>query len=132
MTKKSWCKVCAAAWQREYNEANKDRLREQRLQRYAALRYQALVRYSQDPPSCDCCGEDTLEFLVLDHINGGGNAHRRTFKAASIYHHLRAEDWPDGYRVLCENCNGSLGRYGYCPHKASSPRRLTPNIQPSS
>ena len=40
MTKKSWCKVCAAAWQREYNEANKDRLREQRLQRYAALRYE--------------------------------------------------------------------------------------------
>lgn len=24
--------------------------------------------------------------------------------------------FPEGFRVLCFNCNNSLGMHGYCPH----------------
>jgi hypothetical protein len=29
---------------------------------------------------------------------------------------LARNGFPDGYRVLCHNCNMALGQYGYCPH----------------
>ena len=66
---------------------------------------------------CDCCSESTQEFLELDHINGGGNQHRRTEKR-DIYQVAKLEGYPkDKYRILCSNCNHSLGTKGYCPHQ---------------
>lgn len=65
---------------------------------------------------CACCGEATYEFLAIDHINGGGAKHRRTLKSRSIYEWLIANNLPEGFRVLCHNCNMAHGCYGYCPH----------------
>lgn len=69
--------------------------------------------------SCECCKESNLEFLAIDHINGGGTKHRKqmTGKFNSIYRFLKSNKFPTGYRVLCHNCNSSIGFYGYCPHK---------------
>ena len=36
--------------------------------------------YSCDRMECACCGEKFLEFLVLDHINGGGRKQREQLK----------------------------------------------------
>lgn len=66
--------------------------------------------------SCACCGEDIYEFLTIDHINGGGNKHRKEIGQSVIYKWLIDNDYPDGFRTLCYNCNSSLGHYGYCPH----------------
>jgi hypothetical protein len=88
-----------------------------RLQSLAA-RYDVLVHYCNgDTPKCACCGETRLEFLALDHINGGGSRHAKeiNFKLARW---LKSQGYPDGYRVLCHNCNFALGHYGYCPHEA--------------
>jgi hypothetical protein len=67
---------------------------------------------------CACCGESRPEFLVIDHINGGGNQHRKEngISGSSMYFWLRKRNFPIGFRVLCDNCNMSLGMYGYCPH----------------
>jgi hypothetical protein len=66
---------------------------------------------------CDCCGEEEKEFLSLDHINGGGYKHRKS-TGTNIYVVARREGYPkDKYRVLCYNCNLSIGFYGYCPHQ---------------
>src|SRR5579859_5930888 len=51
--------------------------------RYHALRTAALRQYGGDPPMCRCCGEPNVEFLTLDHIGGGGSAHRRV--SGSVY-----------------------------------------------
>lgn len=64
---------------------------------------------------CACCGEAHVEFLQLDHINGGGTQHHKSL-STSIYQTLRATGFPPGYRVLCANCNQAIGFYGYCPH----------------
>ncbi len=66
---------------------------------------------------CACCGENTPEFLELDHINGGGRQHRLKEKR-DLYQVAKLEGYPkDKYRLLCSNCNHSLGTKGYCPHQ---------------
>lgn len=70
---------------------------------------------------CVCCGENKFEFLTIDHVNGGGNKHRKKMGIAgnSFYKWLRKLNYPkDEYRLLCMNCNSSLGWYGYCPHNS--------------
>ena len=47
------------------------------------LKYRRLARldciehYSLGKNCCECCGEKHLEFLAIDHINGGGGKHRK-------------------------------------------------------
>lgn len=66
---------------------------------------------------CACCGETKKEFLALDHINGGGSAHRKLKKSHAIYREVIKLGFPkDRFRLLCHNCNQSIGYYGYCPH----------------
>jgi hypothetical protein len=78
-----------------------------------------LSHYSNNRVLCDCCGEDHIEFLVIDHINGGGNIERKKLKLTSgrrFYRYLIKNNYPPGYRVLCQNCNMSYAAFGFCPH----------------
>ena len=82
----------------------------------AALRQRVLDHYGR---KCACCGEGTEEFLAIDHIDGGGAKHRREINRLSGWHFYRwleQNEWPEGFQILCHNCNFSKGRYGYCPH----------------
>jgi hypothetical protein len=65
---------------------------------------------------CACCGEKNEMFLVIDHVNGGGNQHRK--EVGNVNAWLIKNNFPAGFQVLCMNCN--LGRElnnGTCPHK---------------
>lgn len=84
------------------------------------LKLEVLVAYSGSPPRCACCGETMIEFLTIDHIEGGGTAQRKQLGVVSIYNWLKKNNYPLGYRVLCMNCNVALGHFGYCPHKTKS------------
>jgi len=77
---------------------------------------------------CACCGEDTREFLTVDHIDGGGLRHRRELArtrdgregqiaGTSFYLWLKRNNFPPGYQVLCWNCNFAKGAFGICPHQ---------------
>jgi hypothetical protein len=75
---------------------------------------------------CQCCGLADPEFLTIDHVGGGGTAHRREVKN-KVYSFLRRQGYPQGcYRVLCYNCNCAIGLYGYCPHQTGS-QETTPD-----
>lgn len=67
------------------------------------LRSEVVAHYSNGESKCSICSEIRLDVLDIDHINGGGNKHRTKFK--NIYQHLKDENYPQGYRVLCRNCN---------------------------
>jgi hypothetical protein len=68
--------------------------------------------------SCACCGETQYEFLVFDHVNGGGRAHRREVRQTGHFASwLRRQNYPDYIQVLCANCNTAKAYYGGCPHK---------------
>lgn len=87
---------------------------------YRNTRFKCIEFYSNRLFVCSCCNENHYEFLTIDHINGGGVQHRKELKAQKtsqdIYRYLIKNNFPDGYRVLCYNCNCCLGHYGYCPH----------------
>jgi hypothetical protein len=87
-------------------------------------RLEALSHYSEGgQPRCACrgCFESHVEFLTIDHIHGGGNKHRKEVVtgSGSFVRWLRRNSYPDGYRVLCYNCNTARGLHGYCPHEQS-------------
>jgi hypothetical protein len=86
---------------------------------HAKLRFEVLAAYSRDgAPECSCCGETTLEFLALDHVNGDGAAHRKEIgrHALSTYRWAKKNEYPSTLQVLCHNCNLAKGFYGQCPH----------------
>lgn len=68
---------------------------------------------------CWCCGETRDEFLTFDHMHNNGAAHRREIGTAtqSLMIWLRRNNYPNGFRVLCMNCNFAIGIKGYCPHE---------------
>ena len=102
---------------REWYQQNKQKQCEKVKERMRKIRLEVLIHYSENPPKCKCCGETYLEFLTIDHINGNGSEHRRNMKNSNIYVELRSKKFPEGFRVLCWNCNSSRGCYGYCPHE---------------
>lgn len=90
-------------------------------------RIDVLYHYCNGDIKCQCCHETCIEFLTIDHINGGGNEHRRELGTArkdssnpswgGMYKWLKKNNYPEGFRVLCFNCNCARGIYGYCPHE---------------
>ena len=86
-------------------------------ERLADVKWLVFTFYGGNPPTCACCGESAIEFLCMDHINGGGEKHRKEVGAGvKLYRWLIKNNYPEGFRVLCHNCNSALGFYGYCPH----------------
>ena len=68
---------------------------------------------------CNCCGESCMEFLTIDHINGGGTKHRKSLGIPTgfpFYIWLIKNNFPEGFQVLCYNCHMAKTYYGYCPH----------------
>jgi len=66
---------------------------------------------------CSCCGESIIEFLTIDHINGGGGKHRKeTGWGARFYRWLIKNNFPSEFRTLCMNCNWGR-KLGTCPHE---------------
>jgi len=73
---------------------------------------------------CECCGEDDILFLTLDHVNNDGADWRRKmgkkFAGWGFYKWLVDNNFPEDQklRVLCFNCNcGRERNGGVCPHK---------------
>lgn len=121
---KSWCHSCTKSYavrlRNRYLPAKRLSSRESR----AALRIEVLSYYSRDPfePQCECCLENKIEFLALDHIYGGGNKHKKEVR--HVFSWAKRNGYPPMFRVLCHNCNQSLGAYGYCPHEKEIPKTV--------
>ena len=107
-------------WKERYMTSAKGKATKKRTshEQYARLRKAILAAYSNSSPRCACCGETREEFLTIDHVNGDGAKQRREGKRGiAFYLWLVKSDFPEGFRVLCMNCNFSLGMRGYCPHQ---------------
>jgi hypothetical protein len=102
---------------REYYQKNKKH-RQQLARKYAKkIRKIVIDGYGG---KCACCGENHQEFLAIHHINGGGTKERKRTHAHMLYRKIISHNFPSEYKVLCHNCNASLGHYGYCPHNLKS------------
>ena len=124
-----YCKACRRAYDREYGKKNSDKIKVRNARYYARhrelqharsrtyfLKYKNLV-YDHYGRKCACCGEDHIEFLAIDHINGDGKEHRKQIGRNRLYKWLVDNNFPAGFQVLCHNCNMAKAIYGVCPHE---------------
>ncbi|MBA7506554.1 hypothetical protein ES706_05245 [subsurface metagenome] len=130
----AWCKTCSNKSRQTRRESHRDEERlvahdwylrsKDRVLRYNHDRHQQrkislVAHYSNNTNRCACCGEPDIRFLTIDHINGNGNQHRKSIGAGStFYDWLIRAGMPEGYQVLCYNCNIARAWYGICPHQA--------------
>jgi len=104
------CNQCRE-WQKVRQKLNRDDLKREVYAHYGNGK-------------CQCCGETEYTFLTMDHINNDGAQHRRELKYHSATGHgfyvwLRKNNFPEGFQVLCQNCNvGKWRNGGVCPHKS--------------
>jgi hypothetical protein len=94
---------------------NKDKINSLHRQKAKDRRYELLCYYSGIPPKCACCGETKVEFLAFDHPNGNGGKLRKEIENYFLW---LWRTRPKDIRVLCHNCNMSMGLYHYCPHQS--------------
>lgn len=120
----SLCKLCKARARKKYHE-NGDERRAGNRERKRRLKAQVFDAYGG--PKCVCCGEETQDFLSIDHINDDGADHRRELKEKhgyimDMYRWLKNHNFPEGFQVLCFNCNFAKGHFGICPHEVERRR----------
>ena len=108
-------------WKKRNPEKAAKVLRDSAKKYRAGLKAQVMFAYGGSRPVCACCGEAHLEFLAVDHIHGGGNAHRREIKAtfgSMFYKWLVDNRFPEGFQLLCHNCNFAKSHGDcLCPHQ---------------
>lgn len=113
-------------YQKTRNKKYYDSHREKRImasRNYSRnAKIKVISHYSNGTNKCNCCGESIMEFLSINHIHGGGVKHRKEIKRSSgttFYNWLIRNNFPEGFDVLCMNCNFASGhsRDKTCPHK---------------
>jgi len=105
----------ARQWRMDNPQRAKDTQSRHNLTRWWSIKTEVIAAYGG---CCACCGEDTIHFLCLDHVNLDGGEHRKTVKNAYIYKWARDNNYPDTLRVLCYDCNQvSWRNNGICIHE---------------
>jgi hypothetical protein len=109
---------------KDYYWSHKPKIQREQKEYREQVRIQVFTHYGGNPPKCACCGESRIEFLTIDHINNDGANQRRRIWGQKVsgfgfYAWLVRMNFPEGYQVLCFNCN--CGRAHtlnkVCPHK---------------
>lgn len=82
---------------------------------YMKIRMKVLIHYGGNPPKCadpyhihlinDPFQYD-IQVFAIDHINGGGKQEYGYYGSGQrFYTSLIKRGFPEGYQVLCANCN---------------------------
>jgi hypothetical protein len=123
---KKWTKEYEKNWQKEYRLKHKDKIKEYnknwrlknpernnelgRIER-DRLKLDVLNNYSNGDIKCTHCRFNDIRALQLDHIYNNGAEERReqfgdrTCAGTNFYRWIRKQNYPEGYQVLCANCN---------------------------
>jgi len=125
------CKKCQIKFSKEWHQNNRDRKnklikkwQQNNRDRYNQLQRESHRRLINDVidsygGKCACCGETRKEFLSVDHINGNGNKQKREIgvrDSTGLYRWLKQNNYPEGFQVLCFNCNMGKRNFSVCPH----------------
>jgi len=96
------------AYSKVYYKKHKQEFLERQTISRQRMKQEVFSHYSKGIPVCAHCGETELVVLCLDHINNDGNAQRKNtgvHGGYDFYRRLKREGYPEGYQVLCFNCN---------------------------
>ena len=92
---------------KQWHQSHADEINKQKRARNLALKREVVLHYSSGSGQCKRCGFDDVRALSIDHINGGGEKHKRAIKKVSgslFYLWLKQNNYPLGYQVFCMNC----------------------------
>lgn len=107
------------AWGRDWRERNRERSRELNTKYNRETKQQIMAHYGG---ACICCGETTIEFLTLDHINNDGGQDRKSARVGhgGYRHYKKLLQGPPrtDLQILCLNCHHAKTFMGTCPHEA--------------
>lgn len=112
------CATCLQknrAYTSDYRARNLDDINATKRRRYEVLRNEIHTHYGGQ---CACCGEREPVFLAIDHIDGIVHEGPRKMRGLELYRWLRKNKFPDGYRLLCHNCNAAVRWGRQCPHES--------------
>lgn len=125
------CKFCIKIQQKEYKERNREKIlackreyyyknrdriiEEQKI--YVNKNKEKTLKYGKNwrkgirlkvfdyyGKFCICCGENDIDALEIDHKENNGSFFRRK-RIGPIYRWLINSNFPEGFQVLCANCN---------------------------
>ena len=75
------------------------------------LKKLVIDKYSNGTGCCVKCGFNDSRALQIDHINNDGAEERKKLFGSRLdagirfYYYLKRNNFPEGYQVLCANCN---------------------------
>jgi hypothetical protein len=135
-------------YSRQWKLNNKERARAIQRRSDRNTRLEVLQHYSElEVPECKCCKEQMFEFLQIDHINNDGANHRRELNmtqgdptqmdkegrkssmgGTGFIYWLKKNGFPEGFQVLCANCNLGKRVNQYCPHEIKNGVDMYGNI----
>ena len=104
---KSWCRECNNQATTEYYRADPEYARWRQTQQMLRLKRTVLSFYGSGKCACVTCGEERIECLSIDHVNGNGRQHRIKIglkAGGNFYLWLRKQGYPEGYQTMCMNC----------------------------
>lgn len=130
--RKTYHKEASARWARENRERRRESNRRsdarragtpERNRQHAEVRHRRQIRnkiavIELYGGCCAFCGDDRLEVLTVDHIQGDGKDHRAEIQGQyrGIYDFLsRTDHRPDLYRLLCGSCHLAHTNYNVSP-----------------
>ena len=98
------------------------RAKEAEVTRRTQARVKSEVYEAYGGYKCRCYGETEPLFLSIDHVHNDGAAMRKaklySGSGTGFYQWLRKNKFPDGFQVLCMNCQvGKHKNGGVCPHQ---------------
>lgn len=96
---------CNSDFRKRY-KANPNLFRMKGAKQWKKIKLKVFNFYSNNKICCNCCGESHIEFLDLDHIDNNGAEHRKKLGGqASVYYWIVRNNYPNGFQLLCKNCN---------------------------
>lgn len=90
-----------------YIKNNRDKHNLYRKKSGIKLKTEVFSHYCGGEVKCKHCETNELYLLTIDHVNGGGNKHRKATGMKTGYNcycWLKRNSFPDGFQVLCWNC----------------------------
>lgn len=85
-----------------YQKSNPNKVKEYSKTARLNLKLGIFNHYCNNDIKCNHCEESELCLLTVDHINGGGNKHKKEIK--SLYSWIKRNNYPEGFQILCWNC----------------------------
>lgn len=116
----SSCKECARITYQLRRDRNKDLGLNPCKDWNNRYKFEVFSHYSGGTPKCECCDSKYLPHLTIDHIAQDGAKHRKELKESGsrfTWKWLKDNNYPEGFRVLCMNCNRTVYWYGECDCK---------------